>query len=183
MKKGMRPGSLISKYELFIWEVVKAHVATAPKCPETVHYRGEGVFTISGRSMGLRAKFKPENVDSAGDELSSFQLLAKLTQGILTNSLPDGVTVTQRPLEPLFMVRIHVGQPADYHLLTALDRSHWQVGQLEIPAPKPMSNGPAWFYPVENRFKGGGFKPVWSGSCRAAAGSTEAGGVLRANVL
>jgi len=24
-------------------------------------------------------------------------------------SLPDGVTVTQRPLEALFMVRIHVG--------------------------------------------------------------------------
>jgi hypothetical protein len=53
MKNGMPPGSLISKYELFIWEVVKAHVATAPKCPETVHYRGEGVFMISGRSMGL----------------------------------------------------------------------------------------------------------------------------------
>src|SRR6266542_6833730 len=32
---------LISKYGVFIWEVVKAHVATSPKYPETLHYRGE----------------------------------------------------------------------------------------------------------------------------------------------
>jgi flavin reductase (DIM6/NTAB) family NADH-FMN oxidoreductase RutF len=40
--------SLISKYG---WEVAKAHVATSPKHPETLHYRGEGVFMVSGRSM------------------------------------------------------------------------------------------------------------------------------------
>jgi hypothetical protein len=45
-----------------------------------------------------------------------FQLLRKLAQRILTNPLPDGVTVTQRPLEPLFMVRIHVGQRVDFLL-------------------------------------------------------------------
>ena len=28
--------------------------------------------------------------------------------------LSDGVMVTQRPLEALFMVRIHVGQPLDF---------------------------------------------------------------------
>ncbi len=28
-----------------------------------------------------------------------------------SSSLPGGVMVTQRPLEPLFMVRIHAGQP------------------------------------------------------------------------
>lgn len=54
--------SLISKYSLFIWEVVKAHVATSPKYPETLHYRGEGVFMISGRSLNLRRKFKPQNL-------------------------------------------------------------------------------------------------------------------------
>jgi len=55
-------GRQISKYGLFIWEVVKAHVATSPKYPETLHYRGEGVFMISGRSISLRRKFKPQNL-------------------------------------------------------------------------------------------------------------------------
>jgi flavin reductase (DIM6/NTAB) family NADH-FMN oxidoreductase RutF len=50
-------GSFISKYGLFIWEVVKAHVATSPKYPKTVHYRGDGVFMISGRSVDLSRKF------------------------------------------------------------------------------------------------------------------------------
>ena len=54
--------SLISKYNLFIWEVVKAHVASSPKYPKTVHYRGQGVFMISGPSISLRKKFKPENL-------------------------------------------------------------------------------------------------------------------------
>jgi flavin reductase (DIM6/NTAB) family NADH-FMN oxidoreductase RutF len=46
--------SLVSKYDLFIWEVLKAHVASSPKYPETVHYRGQGVFMISGPSISLR---------------------------------------------------------------------------------------------------------------------------------
>ena len=54
--------SLISKYGLFTWEVVRAHVATSPKYPETLHYRGEGVFMLSGRSISLRKKFKPQNL-------------------------------------------------------------------------------------------------------------------------
>jgi flavin reductase (DIM6/NTAB) family NADH-FMN oxidoreductase RutF len=54
--------SLISKYDLFIWEVVKAHVANSPKYPKTVHYRGEGVFMISGPSISLRKKFEAENL-------------------------------------------------------------------------------------------------------------------------
>lgn len=53
-------GSMIAKWGLFIWEVVKAHVATSPKYPETFHYRGDGVFMISGRSMDLSRKFKPQ---------------------------------------------------------------------------------------------------------------------------
>jgi len=55
-------GRQIAKHGLFIWEVVKAHVATSPKYPETFHYRGEGVFMISGPSISLRRKFKPENL-------------------------------------------------------------------------------------------------------------------------
>ncbi|MEK6209628.1 MAG: flavin reductase family protein [Pseudomonadota bacterium] len=55
-------GSQISKHGLFIWEVVKAHVATSPKYPETVHYRGEGVFMISGRNISRRSQFKAQNL-------------------------------------------------------------------------------------------------------------------------
>jgi flavin reductase (DIM6/NTAB) family NADH-FMN oxidoreductase RutF len=50
-------GSQISKHRLFIWEVVKAHVATFPKYPETVHHRGEGVFMISGRNISRCSQF------------------------------------------------------------------------------------------------------------------------------
>ena len=53
-------GSMISKHGLFIWEVVKAHAATSRKYPETFHYRGGGIFMISGRSINLSKKFKPE---------------------------------------------------------------------------------------------------------------------------
>jgi flavin reductase (DIM6/NTAB) family NADH-FMN oxidoreductase RutF len=55
-------GRLISKYGLFIWQVVKAHVATSPKYLETLHYRGEGVFMVAGRSINLRKMFKPQNL-------------------------------------------------------------------------------------------------------------------------
>lgn len=54
--------SLIPKYGLFVWEVVKAHVAVSPKYPETLHYRGDGVFMISGPSVSFRKKFKPQNL-------------------------------------------------------------------------------------------------------------------------
>ncbi len=43
--------SLIARYSLFVFEVVKAHVATSPRYPTTVHYRGDGVFMIAGRNV------------------------------------------------------------------------------------------------------------------------------------
>ena len=46
--------SLIKKYSLFVFEVVKAHVATTPRLPTTIHYRGDGVFMVSGRSVSYR---------------------------------------------------------------------------------------------------------------------------------
>lgn len=55
-------GRMIKKYSLFIWEVVKAHVAVRPKVPETMHYRGQGEFMISGKSLNLRRFFKPQNL-------------------------------------------------------------------------------------------------------------------------
>ena len=54
--------SLWRKYRLFVLEVVKAHVAVAPRYPRTIHYRGDGVFMVSGRHINLRSRFKPGNV-------------------------------------------------------------------------------------------------------------------------
>jgi flavin reductase (DIM6/NTAB) family NADH-FMN oxidoreductase RutF len=54
--------SLIDRYSLFIFEVVKAHVATSPKYPTTVHYRGDGVFMVSGRNRSYRSRFKSVNL-------------------------------------------------------------------------------------------------------------------------
>lgn len=52
-------GSLIDKYNFFIFEVVKAHVARTPKHPETLHYTGDGVFMVAGRIISRRSKFRP----------------------------------------------------------------------------------------------------------------------------
>jgi len=54
--------SLINKYSLFVFEVVKAHVATSPKYPTTVHYRGDGVFMVAGRNVSHRRRFKRANL-------------------------------------------------------------------------------------------------------------------------
>jgi len=54
--------SQIPRHGLFIWEVVKAHVAMSRKRPETLHYRGDGEFMMSGASISLRKKFKPQNL-------------------------------------------------------------------------------------------------------------------------
>ena len=53
-------GRLIDKYNFFIFEVVKVHVATSPKHPETLHYTGDGVFMVSGKIISRRGQFKPE---------------------------------------------------------------------------------------------------------------------------
>jgi flavin reductase (DIM6/NTAB) family NADH-FMN oxidoreductase RutF len=55
-------GSQINRYSLFIFEVVKAHVATSPRYPKTVHYRGDGVFMMSGRNLSYRQRFKSVNL-------------------------------------------------------------------------------------------------------------------------
>jgi flavin reductase (DIM6/NTAB) family NADH-FMN oxidoreductase RutF len=53
--------SLIGKYSLFVLEAVKAHVARSPKYPRTMHYRGDGVFMISGENTSRwRKYFKAE---------------------------------------------------------------------------------------------------------------------------
>jgi flavin reductase (DIM6/NTAB) family NADH-FMN oxidoreductase RutF len=57
----LHDASLINKYSLFVWEVVKAHVAQSPPYPRTLHYRGDGEFMISGTNTSrYRRLFKPE---------------------------------------------------------------------------------------------------------------------------
>lgn len=52
--------SLLDRYGFFIFEVVKAHVASSPQHPETIHYTGDGVFMTSGGILDRRADFRPE---------------------------------------------------------------------------------------------------------------------------
>lgn len=47
---------LVNRYNFFIFEVIKAHVAISPKYPRTLHFRGDGVFMFSGRSIKLASK-------------------------------------------------------------------------------------------------------------------------------
>ena len=52
--------SLVDKYNVFIFEVVKAHVAKSPRHPETLHYTGDGVFMVAGKIIHRKAQFRPE---------------------------------------------------------------------------------------------------------------------------
>jgi len=52
--------ALVDSYNFFIFEVVKAHVAPEPEYPETLHYTGDGVFTLSGAAISRREMFRPE---------------------------------------------------------------------------------------------------------------------------
>ena len=50
----------VQKYNVFVFEVVKAHVATSPKLPKTIHYRGDGEFMVSGaETRKWRKLFRP----------------------------------------------------------------------------------------------------------------------------
>ena len=51
--------SLVERYNFFIFEVVKAHVAATPKHPETLHYTGDGVFMVAGSIISRRSLFRP----------------------------------------------------------------------------------------------------------------------------
>jgi flavin reductase (DIM6/NTAB) family NADH-FMN oxidoreductase RutF len=51
--------ALAQRYNFFIFEVVKAHVAAVPKHPETLHYTGDGVFMLSGKIINRRNLFRP----------------------------------------------------------------------------------------------------------------------------
>ncbi len=48
---------LVDKYNYFIFEIVKAHVARRPTHPETLHYTGDGVFMVAGKIIDRRRLF------------------------------------------------------------------------------------------------------------------------------
>ena len=53
--------SLIHRYSLFVFEVVKGHARVSPKFPRTLHYRGDGLFMFAGPTVSrYRRLFKPE---------------------------------------------------------------------------------------------------------------------------
>lgn len=55
--------SLIKNYGLFVFEVVKVHAAVSPKFPKSLHYRGDGLFMISGPTVNkFRKLFKAQNL-------------------------------------------------------------------------------------------------------------------------
>jgi flavin reductase (DIM6/NTAB) family NADH-FMN oxidoreductase RutF len=43
-------GRMIDRYNVFVFEVVAAHAARSPRFPRTLHYRGDGVFMLSGEN-------------------------------------------------------------------------------------------------------------------------------------
>ncbi len=52
--------ALVDKYNFFVFEVVKTHVAVSPKHPQTLHYTGDGVFMVSGKIISRRSQFRSE---------------------------------------------------------------------------------------------------------------------------
>ena len=56
----LHDAKLIKSYNFFIFEVVEAHVASAPKHPRTIHYRGDGGFMVAGGTLNLRRRFRPQ---------------------------------------------------------------------------------------------------------------------------
>lgn len=55
-------GSQIGRRGLFIWDVVKAHVAPV-RNPATLHYRGQGAFRIAGDAISRRRLFEPDRLE------------------------------------------------------------------------------------------------------------------------
>lgn len=51
---------LVDKYNFFIFEVLKAHVAEWPEHPQTFHYTGDGVFMLAGDIVSRRDLFSSD---------------------------------------------------------------------------------------------------------------------------
>jgi len=51
-------GKMVSRYNLFILEVLKAWIDPARKDPRTIHHRGRGAFMVAGETIKLPSKMK-----------------------------------------------------------------------------------------------------------------------------
>ncbi len=49
---------MVTKYNFFIFEVVKAWIDPSTKNPRTIHHRGRGVFMVAGETIRLPSKMK-----------------------------------------------------------------------------------------------------------------------------
>ncbi|OGS97978.1 MAG: flavin reductase [Gallionellales bacterium RIFCSPLOWO2_12_FULL_59_22] len=49
---------MVSKYNFFVLEVVKAWIDPAKKNPRTLHHRGKGVFMVAGDTLKLPSRMK-----------------------------------------------------------------------------------------------------------------------------
>ena len=49
---------MVRKYDLFIFEVVKAWIDPAQKNPKTIHHRGYGTFVVDGKILKLKSKMR-----------------------------------------------------------------------------------------------------------------------------
>lgn len=49
---------MVTKYNLFILEVLKAWIDPAKQNPRTIHHRGKGAFMIAGETITLPSKMK-----------------------------------------------------------------------------------------------------------------------------
>jgi len=53
---------LLNTYNFFIFEVTYAAVAKSPKYPQTAHYRGSGLFMVSGETASYKKLFKRKDL-------------------------------------------------------------------------------------------------------------------------
>ncbi len=49
---------MVTKYNFFILEVVKAWIGSLRKAPRTIHHLGRGVFMVAGRTVKFPSKMK-----------------------------------------------------------------------------------------------------------------------------
>ncbi|MGC2519317.1 MAG: flavin reductase family protein [Burkholderiales bacterium] len=49
---------MVTKYNFFILEVLKAWIDPSRKAPRTIHHRGRGAFMVAGRTIKLPSKMK-----------------------------------------------------------------------------------------------------------------------------
>ena len=49
---------LVSRYNLFILEVLKAWTDPAQKNPKTIHHQGDGKFVIDGKTIKLKSRMR-----------------------------------------------------------------------------------------------------------------------------